>query len=104
MNLSLLQKLIKKLRKRPNTMQFEGSSFRRTVYPQGVYLCDHKCNAGEGCCHQYQIEGVLFCIDYGVDQYGGNTDYVCEELVNGKWKKVPQEREVEVTGRVIGDW
>lgn len=101
-----LKKLIKRLYKRPNIQQFDGSAFRRTVYPISVTLCsDHSCNAGTGCCHQFRIEGILFCIDYGVDQYGGgNCDYICEELLAGVWKKVPQQRETEVTGRRPGWW
>ena len=105
MRASELKKLIKKLYKRRLIGQFMGSSFRRLVLPQHVSVCDHDCNADENCCHQYRIEGVLFCIDYGPDEYGGgNTDYICQEHIKGKWVEVPQTRETEATGREPGWW
>lgn len=101
-----IKRLLRDLKTRRNIMEFKGSGFRRIVYPQSVRLCykpeKHGCDAMGDCCHKYEVEGISFCIDYGVDQYGGNEDYICEKDINGKWVEVDKEVEVKETERKVG--
>ncbi|KKN64738.1 hypothetical protein LCGC14_0488700 [marine sediment metagenome] len=91
-----IKNLQKGVGKRRIIQQWEGSEFRHITYPYNISLCDHNCNAGEGCCHILRESGITFCVDIPdtcLKEHAYKNDYTLERLVGGNWIKRPRKEE-----------